>query len=110
MRVPAGTRSWRELVVDDIDVGLPVGIELGLPAVRCRDVDRDLDRVEQRPGQDGGQDADQLAKGLTAVLGLNRTSSLPYPSAPTSRNRHQSRGRWNRTGDPILTLRTAAYL
>jgi hypothetical protein len=31
MGVPAGGRSGRELVVDDVDVGLPVGLELGLP-------------------------------------------------------------------------------
>lgn len=54
MGVPAGGRSGGELVVDDVDVGLPVGFELGLPAVGGVGVGLDVALVEDRFRQDGG--------------------------------------------------------
>jgi hypothetical protein len=46
MGVPPNGRTERELVVDDVDVGSPVGLELGLPEVGGTGAGVDMDVSE----------------------------------------------------------------
>ena len=72
VRVPAAGPSRRELVVDDIDVGLPVGLELGFPALRETRVGFEMELVEERLREDGGS---------RPVLGVAR-AGLTISAAP----------------------------
>ena len=67
--VPAGGCGRREPVVDDVDVGLPVGPELGLPVVGCVGTGVEMDVIEQGLRQDGGGHLRARGRGCGSVCG-----------------------------------------